>query len=186
MATSIIISGFGGQGVLFLGNILALAAMIEEKCTTWFPAYGAEMRGGTANCTVMIDEDEIGSPNTDKPDIVVAMNLQSLQKFEKMIKKGGFLIVNSSLAKSLKPRDDINYIEVPATELATDMKHPKGANIVILGALVEKLQLLKPQSIHKAFETMLSKGKQHLLDFNLEAFKVGRDFIKKSFCIIKK
>ena len=182
MSKSIIISGFGGQGVLFLGNVLAHAAMIEKKYTTWFPAYGAEMRGGTANCTVMIDDEEIGCPNTECPDIVVALNSQSLEKFEPKVKKGGFLIINSSFAKSNSYREDVHYIEVPATELAVKINRPKVANIVILGAFIEKLKLLKPSSIQKAFEKMLSGGKEHLLGMNLEAFETGSEFISKSLC----
>lgn len=132
----IICAGFGGQGVLVAGMILTYAGMEEGKQVTWFPSYGAEMRGGTANCTIKISEEEIASPYTEAMDALIAMNETSLDKFESKIKKGGLLVVNSSLvSKERKHREDIRVIRVPANQIAAELENPKGLNITMLGAL---------------------------------------------------
>lgn len=134
--TEIICSGFGGQGVLVAGLILADAGMEEGKNVTWYPSYGAEMRGGTANCSVKISDEEIASPYCDALDILCAMNDTSIDKFEGQLRTGGLLVVNSSIAsKDRVYRSDIKVIKVPATDIGNELGNPRGTNIVMLGAL---------------------------------------------------
>jgi len=134
--TEIICSGFGGQGVLVAGMILADAGMEDGKNVTWYPSYGSEMRGGTANCNIKISGEEIASPYCKEPDIVYTLNDAAIDKFQDLIKPGGILLVNSSLAKAdRKYRDDIKVIKVPATDIANELENVRGTNIVMLGAL---------------------------------------------------
>ena len=133
----IISAGFGGQGVLTAGLILAKISMDSGKNVTWIPSYGSEMRGGTANCNVKIDDNEIASPFVKKIDVLIAMNGPSIDKFESSMKKGGTIVVNTSMVKDRKYREDLNIIEVPANDIAKDMNNPRGANIAILGGLIK-------------------------------------------------
>ena len=134
--TEIICSGFGGQGVLVAGMILADAGMEAGKNVTWYPSYGSEMRGGTANCNIKISEEEIPSPYCHELDILYTLNDAAIDKFEKMVKPGGLLLVNSSLARKDRVyRDDIRVIKVPATDIGNELQNPRGTNIVLLGAL---------------------------------------------------
>jgi 2-oxoglutarate ferredoxin oxidoreductase subunit gamma len=137
---------------LFLGKILAFAGMLEKKAVTWFPSYGAEIRGGTANCTVIIADDMIGSPVVLHPDILVAMNRASLEKFQPRLKQGGLLLYDSSLVQRTDFRDDIQKIAVPATKIASSIGNTKSANMVMLGALVARTGIMKKSSIVKIFE----------------------------------
>ena len=137
MTTEIIFAGFGGQGVILAGKILALAGMSEDKYVSHIPSYGAEMRGGTANCSVIVSDDEVASPVIEKPDVVVALNKPSMTKFEPMIKEGGLLIYNSSLIDSKPSRKDIKIIALPANELAEKCNNARGANMVVLGCLAK-------------------------------------------------
>jgi 2-oxoglutarate ferredoxin oxidoreductase subunit gamma len=148
----IIIGGFGGQGILFLGKIMAYAGMLENKEVTWFPSYGAEMRGGTANCTVIISNELIGSPVVANPDVLIAMNDASLRKFQPGLKQNGLLIFDSSLIKENSLRDDIEIAEVPATEIANRIGNTKSANMVLLGAFIASTRLLKEQTALEALE----------------------------------
>lgn len=149
----IILAGSGGQGILFLGKVLAFAAMREKKEVTWFPSYGAEMRGGTANCTVIISETMIGSPVVLNPDILVAMNLESLNKFMPRLRKKGFLFYDSSLIRNARLRADIDPVPVPATKIASGLGNTRSANMVLLGALVARTSLLRKGSVVKIFES---------------------------------
>lgn len=136
--TEIICSGFGGQGVLVAGMILADAGMEEGKNVTWYPSYGSEMRGGTANCNVKVSQEEIPSPYCDKLDILYTLNDAAIDKFERQLKPGGILLVNSTLARAdRKYRSDIRVVKVPATTIATDLGNIRGTNIVMIGALAE-------------------------------------------------
>ena len=137
MTTEIIFAGFGGQGVILAGKILALAGMSEDKYVSHIPSYGAEMRGGTANCSVIVSDDEVASPVIEHPDVVVALNLPSMVKFEPMLKKGGLLIYNSSLINEKPQRTDIRTIALPANELAEKCNNARGANMVVLGCLAK-------------------------------------------------
>ena len=137
MTTEIIFAGFGGQGVILAGKILTLAGMNEDKYVSHIPSYGAEMRGGTANCSVIVSDEEVASPVIENPDVVVALNKPSMVKFEKQLKKGGLLIYNSSLIDIKPTRDDIKTLALPANEMAAECKNARGANMVVLGCLAK-------------------------------------------------
>ena len=141
MQQEVIIAGFGGQGVLFAGLLLAYAAMDEGKDVTWIPSYGPEMRGGTANCTVVVSDEEIGSPFVKNPSAVLAMNLPSLDKYEKLVKPGGVLVVNASMVNREVERKDINVVSLPANEIADEAGSKRAVNMVMLGALLGNLDI---------------------------------------------
>ena len=147
MQTEIIIAGFGGQGVLFAGQILARAAMADGLNVTWLPSYGPEMRGGTANVTVIISDEEIASPLVQQPQVAIALNLPSLQKYEPLMKPGGLLVVNSSLVDSLPQRSDIISLPIPATDIARELGSEQVANMVALGAMIAATGLLPLETI---------------------------------------
>lgn len=147
MESGIIIAGTGGQGILFLGKVLAQAVMLEGKHVTWFPSYGAEMRGGTANCTVILSDDMIGSPVVLNPDILIAMNSASLNKFQPRLKKKGLLFFDSSLINGDALRDNIITIGIPATKIADAIGDTRAANMVMIGALIAQTGLLKKSSV---------------------------------------
>lgn len=171
MKYDIIVAGFGGQGVMIIGKMIAFAAMKEGKNVSWFPSYGPEMRGGTANCTVVVSDDEVGSPIVTHPDMVVAMNLPSYDRFEKDIKSGGFMVYNCSMGDFKQRRDDIEYIGMAANDMANDLGNSKVGNIIILGALSQKLPL-KEESYRLAMEDALHRPE--LMPLNLKAFNLGR------------
>ena len=157
----IICAGFGGQGVLVVGMIITYAGMDEGKNVTWFPSYGAEMRGGTANCTVKINKDEIASPYSKKLDILIALNEVSINKFENQLKPGGTLVVNSSLVSENRDyRDDINVVKVDATNIANELDNPRGMNIVALGAMAKSTGLFDTEYLKKSIDKFFAdKGK---------------------------
>ena len=157
----IICAGFGGQGVLVAGMIITYAGMDEGKNVTWFPSYGAEMRGGTANCTVKINKDEIASPYSKKLDILIALNEVSINKFENQLKPGGTLVVNSSLVSENRDyRDDINVVKVDATNIANELDNPRGMNIVALGAMAKSTGLFDTEYLRKSIDKFFAdKGK---------------------------
>ena len=175
---SIIISGYGGQGVLFIGMAISNCAMEEDKYATWLPAYGAEMRGGTANCTVIIANEEVASPYEQNPDYVIALNSQSVEKFEMKIKSGGTLIVNSSLYKGKERRTDINYVYIPANEIAAKIGEIKCANVIMLSAFIEKTKIVKLESLKKVIRNVISASKAKLLEINELAIQKGAEYIK--------
>lgn len=173
MQTEIIISGFGGQGVLFAGQLLAYAALESDKHVTWFPSYGPAMRGGTAHCTVIISEEKIGSPVVNNPRAAIVMNLPSLDKYEPLVKQGGVLIVNSSLVDRSAKRDDITVVEVPANEIAEEIGHQRLSNMVMVGALLKLLPVLDLEIISKALETHISDRHKELIEVNKKAIQRG-------------
>ena len=152
---------FWGQGVLVAGMIITYAGMDEGKNVTWFPSYGAEMRGGTANCTVKINKDEIASPYSKKLDILIALNEVSINKFENQLKPGGTLVVNSSLVSENRDyRDDINVVKVDATNIANELDNPRGMNIVALGAMAKSTGLFDTEYLKKSIDKFFAdKGK---------------------------
>ena len=176
----IIIAGFGGQGVLFLGTTLAEAAIIEGKNTTWIPSYGAEMRGGSANCFVIISNGEIPSPLFDKADYGVFLSKAAINKFENTIIKNGVAIVNSSMAGERTLRDDIKYVMEPLCDLAAHSKEKMLLNIMALGLLIRKTGVLTKESVIKALEKVSSAKKPEFLKFNLESFEAGYNLIKST------
>lgn len=173
MQNETIIAGFGGQGVLFTGKVMSYAAMEKDLEVTWFPSYGPEMRGGTANCTVVISDEEIGSPQVSQPRAAIVMNLPSLDKYEDLVRPGGYLAVNSSLVNRPVKRKDITVIEIPASEIAEEVGDIRYANIVILGALAAKADFLDLESLEKGLKKGLEGKKSKLLQVNLEALKKG-------------
>ena len=184
---SVIISGFGGQGALFAGILLCHTAVFEGKHTTWFPAYGAEMRGGAVNCSVNISDSEVPSPIIDEADAVIALNDASQEKFEHKVKKGGFMIINSSLSNIQPKRDDINYIKIPLNELALKLKQPAFVNVIALGAFLEKTGILKIESVKEVMKEMAktaSAKKAALLPNNLESIEFGASIIKQQLAAI--
>lgn len=173
MQTEIIIAGFGGQGILFAGQLLAYAAMDEGLETTWIPSYGPEMRGGTANCTVIIADEEIGSPVVRNPQVAIVMNRPSLDKYEPLVKPGGLLVVNSSIIDRTPQRKDIQVVLVPANDIAEQLGDRRMANMVMLGAFLTNLQVLGLDAIEKALQEHLPERHHKLLPMNYQALREG-------------
>lgn len=173
MQTEIVIAGFGGQGVLFTGQLLAYASMDEGKEVTWIPSYGPEMRGGTANCTVVVSDEEIGSPMVSQPQAVIAMNLPSLDKYESRVKQGGVLVVNQSMVDREVTRKDIKVVMVNANDIAEELGDRRMTNMVLLGALIANLPVLPVKAIERALEGHLPQRHHKLLPKNYEALKKG-------------
>jgi 2-oxoglutarate ferredoxin oxidoreductase subunit gamma len=178
MQTEIIFSGFGGQGALFAGQILAFAAMDAGMDVTWMPSYGPEMRGGTANCQVIIADEEIGSPLTRTPTAAVILNLPSLDKFEPQVVPGGVIVVNSSLVNREVSRSDVKAIMVPAQEISEELGNRRLLNMVMLGALLEALPILPPGAIEKALDVHLPERHRKFLKGNIEAIRQGAAFAR--------
>lgn len=168
-------AGFGGQGMLLIGQFLAQAGMMEGKYVSWLPSYGPEMRGGTANCSVCISDKEIASPVITKASCVVAMNRPSLDKFQKTVRPGGLLIINSSLIDIKATRDDIDALYIPANELAERLGSPQVANVIILGAYLEKKKVVSIDSVLEVIAAKLGKKKAHLVDINKKALVAGAE-----------
>ncbi len=175
MYHDVVIAGFGGQGVLFIGNLLAEAGMDEGFHVTFMPAYGVEMRGGTANCNVIVSSEEVGSPITDSPLTGIIMNEASLLRFLPSIRKDGFLFYNSSLIpEEAVSRNDIQVVPVPANDLAQKVGSAQVASLVILGCFVEWTQVLRKESFPRALEEMISpKAREKFLPLNLAALEAG-------------
>ncbi|HDP36256.1 MAG TPA: 2-oxoacid:ferredoxin oxidoreductase subunit gamma [Candidatus Atribacteria bacterium] len=179
MLERIIISGFGGQGVMLIGRLLAYAGMIEGKKVAWMPSYGPEMRGGTANCTVIISSDEIGSPIVSHPKILIAMNQPSLDKFEPNVSEDGLIILNDSLINREVKRNDVNVIKIPADDVADKLGNSRAANMVVLGAYIKRSKVVKMETIFKALEKALAGRNQDLINLNKEALKQGAELVKE-------
>jgi 2-oxoglutarate ferredoxin oxidoreductase subunit gamma len=174
-----IFSGFGGQGVLLMGYVVANGAMFKGLNVTYLPAYGAEMRGGTANCTVTISDEEIASPVTSEPDILVAMNFPSLERFAGSVKPGGTIFVNASLVKEPWGREDVEEIRVPCLELAREAGSELAANMVMVGAWVEKTGILSLDDAIKGMAESM-KGKERFFEQNRTAIQKGAQFIRSA------
>ena len=173
---SIIVAGFGGQGVLLAGEVLANALMIDEKNVTWYPCYGAEMRGGTVNCEVVTSDEEVSSVNKKEADFVIALNQLSFERFLPKLKKGGCIIANSSLVKEIRSRIDVNYFFAPINDLAIELGQIKISNIISLGILAKISQLTSVETLHKALENVLPEHRKNLLPLNLKALEAGFNF----------
>jgi 2-oxoglutarate ferredoxin oxidoreductase subunit gamma len=169
----VIIAGFGGQGILFIGKLLAYAVMKEGRNVTWIPSYGPEMRGGTANCTVVVSDEEIGSPVITNPRSLIIMNNPSLEAFEPRLKTGGLLVVNTSLVTLQPKRTDVNIVKVPANEIAIEVGNDKVANMVMLGAYIAKTKIVVKENILEALKKVLGKEKEELFELNKIAFEKG-------------
>ncbi|MDR3207779.1 MAG: 2-oxoacid:acceptor oxidoreductase family protein [Oscillospiraceae bacterium] len=174
MNAKILIAGFGGQGILFAGKFLVYAGMIGGAEVSWLPSYGPEMRGGTANCSVIFSDSPIGSPIVDTPDILVAMNLPSLDKFEPTVRPGGQLFIDSALITRPANRSDIETHYIPATRLAEELGLQGLANMIMIGRVLEKTGLCPPDIVTAAMKKVVPERKKALLDKNLEAIETGR------------
>ena len=172
MLIKTIFAGFGGQGVLSMGLNLAQAAMVEEKNVTYLPSYGAEVRGGTANCTVAVSDEDIASPVASSPEFIVVMNKPSLFRFQNLIESGGVLFINSSLVDAETTRGDIEVIRVPANTIAEELGSPKAANMVMLGAFIKKSNLVSLETVIEELKSVLGK-KKSLIEINTKALKTG-------------
>ena len=176
MREEIIMAGSGGQGIMFAGTLLAHAAMEEGLNVTYFPSYGAEMRGGTAKCTVIISDERIGSPVVANPSTLLAMNESSLQKFAPEVKRNGLIIVNSSLSKKGVGIDDVEVLNIPATELAEKLGDKKVANMVILGAYIKKRKVVSLERTMESLGKVLGEGRENLIKLNREALRKGEEW----------
>ncbi len=169
----VIIAGMGGQGVMVIGQLLAHATLLEGRNVVWFPTYGPETRGGTADCTVIMSSDEIGSPVSSSPDTLIALNQTLLDKFAPLVKREGVIIVNTSLAQPPSYRDDCKIVEVPASDIAADLGNSRAANMVMLGAYVQLVKPVKMESIEAAMPEVLPKRHHCFIPLNKAALAQG-------------
>lgn len=176
MQNEIIVSGFGGQGVLYSGQLLAYTAMDHGLHVTWIPSYGPEMRGGTANCTVIVADEEIGSPMVRNPKAVIAFNLPSLDKYEPLVKPGGVLIVNTSMVDRLPTRKDITIVNLPANDLAEQAGSSRSLNMVVLGALLAALPIFPLEALIESMEAHTPERNKRMLPTNIKALRAGYEF----------
>ena len=176
MLIKTVFAGFGGQGVLSMGLNLTQAAMMEGKNVTYLPSYGAEVRGGTANCTVVISDEEIASPVASAPEFVVAMNKPSMVRFQNQIQSGGVLLINSTLIDAEISRGDVDVVRVPAGEIAEKLGSPKSANMVMLGAFIKKSNLVSLSTVIEELKNTLKK-KEKLIAINEKALRAGYDLV---------
>ena len=176
MENQIIIAGFGGQGLLFSGKVLAYAGLIEGRELSWLPSYGPEMRGGTANCNVILSDIPVGSPIVQKPDILMVMNNPSLDKYESAVVPGGKIFIDSSLIARKVERTDVEAYYVPATQMAADMGFPSLANMILLGTVIAKTHCIDPDSLADALHKVIPARKANLFDANMLALQAGMSF----------
>ncbi|MBC8569245.1 2-oxoacid:acceptor oxidoreductase family protein [Zongyangia hominis] len=172
---NMVFAGFGGQGILFTGKVCAYSGLMEEKEVSWLPSYGPEMRGGTANCSVCISDEPIGSPLVLTPDALIAMNIQSYDKFIGAVVPGGVAVVDSTLVDKKTDRDDIKAFYVPATQMANDLQLQGLANIILLGKLLKETGFASMEAVEKALAKCVPPRKQHLLEPNMRAIKAGME-----------
>ncbi len=181
--TELVIAGFGGQGILFLGEVLAKAAVIEGRNATWMPAYGPEQRGGTATCTVVIADEPIGSPVVVDPPVAVVMNRPSMDKFEPRVRPGGFLIVNSSMVDRKAERTDLRVLTVDAVREATALGEARVANMVVLGALLAATAMVSPEATRQALVALIPPSRAHMLEINLAAIRRGEEIAAEQLLV---
>ena len=172
----IIIAGFGGQGLLFSGKVLAYAGLAEDRQLSWLPSYGPEMRGGTANCTVILSDEPIGSPIVDHPNVVMVMNSPSLDKYENMVAPGGKLFIDSALISRKVERDDIDVYYIPATQLAKDMGAPTLANMILLGAIVKETGCVSAEHLEEGLRHAVPARHADLIDLKIQALELGKNY----------
>ena len=172
----IVIAGFGGQGLLFSGKVLAYAGLIEGRELSWLPSYGPEMRGGTANCNVILSDAPVGSPIVNEPNVLMVMNNPSLDKYENAVQPGGKIFLDSALIGRKVVRTDVEAYYVPATKLAMEMGAPTLANMILLGALIAKTDCVQDSSLAEALHKVIPARKADLFDLNMQALQVGKDY----------
>ena len=176
MTTQILIAGFGGQGVLFAGKFIAYKGLIENKEVSWLPSYGPEMRGGTANCSVIISDEPVGSPIVSEPDVLIAMNLPSLDKYEKEAKSGALIFVDSTLIERKVEREDVKAFYIPATKMAMDAGIPTLANMIMVGKVLKETEGLSLDNLEAAMKKVVSAKRIELLDMNMKAIETGYNY----------
>ena len=179
MEKNFILAGFGGQGVLLAGTVLANAFMLDDKSVTWYPCYGAEMRGGTVNCERVVSDTEVSSVHKQDADFALVLNQQSFDKFVKRVKAGGTIVANSTLVKEAKPRTDIKYVFAPMGKIANDIGTSKVTNIVSLGVLFSVTNIIAKDKLKLAVEKVIGSKKKELLPLNLKALECGADLVSK-------
>ena len=173
MLQEVLIAGFGGQGVLSTGQLLAYAGMIENKQVAWIPSYGPEMRGGTANCGITISDEPISSPLVTEPTTLIVMNRPSLDKFEKSVVPGGLILINSSLVDQKVQREDLQVLEIPANQIAEELGNAKVANNVILGVLIELTGIVSLEAVVESLKKVLPARRHNLIPVNQQALEKG-------------
>lgn len=177
MEKDFIIAGFGGQGVLLAGEVLANGFMLDNKKVTWYPSYGAEMRGGTVNCSVSMSDEEVSAVQKSNADYIIVLNQASFDRFTPVVKPGGTIIVNTTLAEPVKSREDIKYVFAPITQMAEDkLKNIKMSNILALGILSKVSGLISLETLEKALYNVIPPHRKTLIPVNIEALKLGYEY----------
>jgi 2-oxoglutarate ferredoxin oxidoreductase subunit gamma len=176
MTTQILIAGFGGQGVLFAGKFLAYKGLLENKEVSWLPSYGPEMRGGTANCSIILSDDPVGSPIVSSPDVLIAMNLPSLDKYEAATVAGGSIFVDSTLIGRKVERTDVKTFYIPATKMANDAGIPTLANMIMMGKMIKEAGFISMDGMKEALGHVISAKRADMLDINLKAIEIGYNY----------
>lgn len=176
MTHQILIAGFGGQGVLFAGKFLAYKGLLEEKQVSWLPSYGPEMRGGTANCSIILSDEPVGSPIVSNPDALIAMNLPSFDKYEQSVVPGGKVFVDSTLIGRKTVREDISAFYIPATKMAADAGIPTLANMIILGKMIKETGAVSFEDLVSAMKKVVSAKRAELIDVNIKALETGYNY----------
>ncbi len=169
-------SGFGGQGILFAGKFVAYKGLIEDKQVSWLPSYGPEMRGGTASCSVIVGDEPVGSPIVTSPDVLVAMNLPSLDKYEASVAPGGIIFMDSTLIERKVNRTDVTVYEIPATKLASDNGIPTLANMIIVGKILKVLGQFNKDDVDAALKKVISAKHANMMEANYKAMQIGADY----------
>lgn len=176
MTTQILIAGFGGQGILFSGKLLAYKALLEGRELSWLPSYGPEMRGGTASCSVTISDQAVGSPIIDHPDVLIVMNLPSLDKYQSSVKPGGMIFVDSTLIERKVTRNDVQSFYIPSTKIAQDLGTPNLANIVLLGNVLKNCPTISRDFVEDALKKVVSARHPEMYELNLKAIEAGYNY----------
>ena len=178
MEKTFIFAGFGGQGMLLIGKFMAMACMLDGKHVSWLPSYGPEMRGGTANCSVVLSTERVGSPVFARPSELIVLNLPSLLKFQDDVQPGGMIFVNSSVIEEKVERQDVTTYYVPCSEIAEKVGNPKASNMVMLGAYVAATKVVKPETVVEIIKEMFTGAKAKFVPANIAAFQGGMECIK--------
>ena len=176
MTNQILLAGFGGQGILFSGKFLAYDGLLEEREVSWLPSYGPEMRGGTCNCSVILSDTKIGSPIVANPDILIAMNLPSLDRFESAAVPGAKIFVDSSLIDRKVARSDVEAYYIPATRIASDEGLSGLANMIMIGLMIKKTDIMPYENVERAMKKLVPAKKANLIELNIKAVELGYNF----------
>ena len=176
MTSNILIAGFGGQGILFSGKFLAYEGLLEQKEVSWLPSYGPEMRGGTANCSIIISDKKVGSPIVNEPDILIAMNAPSLEKYEPATVSGGKIFVDSSLIDKKVEKEDVESYYIPATKLALDNNLKGLANMIMLGLMIKHTDVMPFENVERTLKKVIPAKKADMLELNLKAIELGYNY----------